>query len=128
MNGQGSPEPIATFYVIRNERGEYYSTRWNRSWVKDLIDARVYAAAGPARGKITRISNENMSAPVPELVELIVREVNIVDQKDRVAQARLNKQLEIENRQKAKALWDLNEAKRALSEAQAKIEKLTKRN
>lgn len=120
--------PIATFYAVRNSKGEFYRTYaqgGRRSgWVKELTDARLWTTIGPARGKITALSNEHPRDPVPELVEFVVREINVVDQQARVAEARAKKQLEVENRKKAQAEWELQQAQRDLAAAQAKIDKL----
>lgn len=124
--------PIATFYAVRNVQGEYYRTYaqgGRRSgWVKDLTDARLWTTIGPAKGKITALSNERPKEPVPELVEFVVRELNVVDQSARVAAAKVKKQLEVENRKKAHAEWELQQAQKALTEAQAKINRLTRGN
>lgn len=59
-------------------------------WVKDLTDARLWTTIGPVKGKITALSNERPKDPVPELVEFIVREVNVVDQNASSPRARTN--------------------------------------
>jgi hypothetical protein len=124
-----APKPVlATFYMVRNDKGEYYRTYaqgGRRSgWVKELADGRLWTTKGPAQGKITALSNERPNAPVPELIEFVVHEVKVVDQKERVAKARLKRQ---EEKLKNEAYWKkvaVVEAEKELAEAQRKLEKL----
>jgi len=120
-------EPLATFYAVRNDKGEYYktySTNSRRKWVKDLKDAKLWTREGQAKGKITAFTNEFPKAPVPELVEFIVREVNIVDQKERVAQTRQKKATKDAEREASHKQWLVKEAEYELKIAKANLEKL----
>ena len=122
--------PLATFYAVRNAKGEFYRTYAQggrgSGWVKELTDARLWTTIGPAKSKITTLSNQNPKDVVPELIEFIVREIKVVNQNARVAEAKVKKQIEIENRKKAHAERELQQAQKALVEAQAKINRLTK--
>ena len=119
---------LATFYMVRNDKGEYYRTYaqgGRRSgWVKELSDGRLWTTKGPAQGKITALANERPKEPVPQLVEFVVHEVKVVDQQDRVAKARLKKQ---EEKLRNEAYWKkvaVVEAEKELAEAQRRLEKL----
>jgi hypothetical protein len=130
MSNQEQSAPIATFYAIRNDKGEYYRTYaqggQRSGWVKNLTEGRVWTTVGPARGKITALSNESPKNQVPELIEFVVREVNVVDQKMRVAESRVKKQLELQNRKKTTAELELQQALRAVVTAQTKVDSLIK--
>lgn len=120
--------PIATFYAVRNNKGEYYRTYaqgGRRSgWVKELTDARLWTTIGPAKGKITALSNEHPKDPVPELIEFVVREVNVVDQKARVAQAKVKKAREDAERVERQRLYELQYAQSEFDKAKSRLDKL----
>lgn len=123
-----SDAPLAIFYAVRNDKGEYYRTYaqgGRRSgWVKELTDARLWTTIGPAKGKITALSNERPKEPVPELVEFIVREVNIVDQTQRIADAKVKKARdEAEAAARCKQA-ELQFAQAEYDRARARLEKL----
>lgn len=123
------PKPVlATFYMVRNSQGEFYRTYaqgGRRSgWVKELSDGRLWTTKGPAQGKITALANERPMAAVPELVEFVVHEVRVVDQKERVAKARLKRQ---EEKLRNEEYWKkaaLVEAQKELDAATARLRKL----
>ncbi len=120
-------EENLTFYVIRNEEGKYYKTYKNYSragWVEDIASARIYAKESMPRGKVTVYSNQNPKEPIPEIVEMKVGEVKVIDQKARVAQAKLKKAHEVAERKKFERTWELKAAQERLREAEREIERL----
>lgn len=121
-------EPLAVFYAMQNEYGEYYRTNKSGSggarWVKDLKAARLWTTAGQARSKITTYSNENPKAVVPELVEFIVTEVRVVDQKARVAASREKKAIEQAAARARIEQWHLARAEEAYQRAKRELEKI----
>lgn len=118
---------LATFYAVRNQKGQFYRTYdKNRSsgWKDKLEDARLWTTLSPARSKVTALANEYPNLPVPELVEFIVREVNVVDQRERVAKTRQKKQ---EEKARNEEYWKkaaVVEAQKELEAVQAKLKKL----
>lgn len=121
-----SPSSL-NLYAIRNDKKEWFRTATPGhppAWVKDLADARIYAKLSSARSKVTAWANEHKKSPVPALVELVVTEQRIVDQQDRLAEVRRKKQLEIEERKQVQARQQLENAKRDLAEAQARVMRL----
>lgn len=122
-----SPAPLATFYMVRNEKGEYYRTYAQSrcsGWVKDLKDGRLWTSLGPAKGKITNLANSYPKLPVPELVEFVVTEVRVVDQTERVAQAKVKKAEEEAKRNAWIKQERLKDAQAEFDRAQAKLNKL----
>lgn len=122
------PAPLATFYAVRDpSSGKFYrtySTHHSSGWIDKLEDARLWTRAGQAKSKITALSNEGKFTP--ELVEFIVTEVKVVDQKERVAQAKVEKA-----RKEAERLaWIKNErlrqAQSEYDKAKDRLEKLKK--
>jgi hypothetical protein len=124
------PGPVvATFYAVRNEKGQFYRTYdKNRSsgWKDELEDAKLWTRIGPAKSKITALSNENPKLPVPELVEFVVREVKVVDQRARVAVAKEKREREEAERARAHKQQQFVDAQYELARAQARVEKLKK--
>jgi hypothetical protein len=118
-------EPLAVFYAVRNDKGEYYRMYdKNRStgWKKDLADAKLWTRIGPAKGKITALSHGK--GPIPELVEFIVREVRVVDQRVRVAEAKRKLEEEEIKRQAAIKALRLQAAQSDYDRAKSRLEKL----
>ena len=124
------PKATLLLYAIRNSKGEYFRAKGRdgygkKSWVPDLIDAKLYAKVSQARARITYFANNNpQKLPVPELIEFKAVEERVIDETDRVRDAKRKKELEVENRKKAQAKWELEQAQKQLAAAQAKIDKL----
>jgi hypothetical protein len=88
-------KPLAVFYAIRNEKGQYWRTYdkyRSPGWKDNLEDAKLWTRIGPAKAKITALSHGK--GPVPELVEFVVREVRVVDQNARIAEFRKKQEAE----------------------------------
>lgn len=116
------------FYAIRNKMGLWYRTyAKNRSagWVKDLGDARIYTKVTPARSKITALANEARGLTPPVLIEIVVGKMIVIDQMERIEDARKRKLQE----QARKHAWtkeaQLMRAQKEFNEAQARLAKLT---
>ena len=75
---QATPMPLAKFYAVRNDKGQYYRTYSRRSspagWEDKLEDASVYSRVGPARGLATRLCKRKTIV----VVELVVTQVNVI--------------------------------------------------
>lgn len=128
------PKATLMLYAIRNSKGEFFRAKGRdgygkKSWVPDLIDAKLYSKVSQARARVTYFANNNpQKLPVPELVEFKAVEHRIIDERVRVADAKRKKELEVERRKKEHAEWELEQAKKSLEEAQKKIERLTRGN
>lgn len=122
--------PTITLYAIRNSKGEWFRAKGRdgygkKTWNEDLNIAKLYTKLSQARARVTFFANNYKDFPVPQLVEFQATQVRVVDETERVAKAKLKKQLEVENRKKIHAEVELKHAQAALAEAKAKIKKLT---
>ena len=119
------PKPLATFYAVRHPDGkQYYRTRLHNQaagWKPNLEDARLWTKLGTARSNITALSRPGF---VPDLVEFVVTEVRVVDQKERVAKAKAERDRKEAERVAAEKKWRLEQAERELAAAQRRVEKL----
>lgn len=115
------------FYVIRNDAGQFYKTRTSSRrarWVDELSTARIYGKESMARAKVTTYANENPKKPVPEIVEMHVIKVIVVDQKDRVADAQVKKLREEAEHAAVRKKRDLEDAAKQFDEARKRLERL----
>lgn len=88
--------------------------------------AKLYTKIAQARGRVTYFANNARGLPVPELVEIVATEAHVVDEADRVTDAKRKKAVAVAKHKEREARWELECAQRQLAEAQAKIERLTR--
>jgi hypothetical protein len=125
-----APEPpLAIFWAIRNEKGEYFKTGTSSSsprWVKDLGLARIYSKLGPARGKVTALANLDWNAdnPIADIVEFVVNDVRVIDQKERVAKSQAKKAHKEADRKIRTMQVTFEDAQREFNEARARLNAL----
>lgn len=122
----GAPVPeMYTFYAVADNQ-DLKKARWYRtySWrkgsgfVDSLDNAKIWTKRRLAQAKCT-----NLGVGV-FLVEFIAGKVNIIDQRECLAQAAEKKRLEEERRRQLAAKRELADAKRALKAVQDKVNKL----
>lgn len=56
-------------------------------WIDGVKTARIYTHQSPAKAQVTYWKNHYPEYETPKLVELIISEINIIDQKDRAEKA-----------------------------------------
>ena len=123
------PKATLMLYAIRNSTGEFFRAKgrsgYGKSWVPDLIDAKFYAKVSTARSRVTYFANNNpKKLPVPELIEFKVTEVRVIDETDRVKDAKRKRDIEEARRQKAVQEQLIEHAKYEIEQAQARLRKL----
>jgi hypothetical protein len=123
------PKPVlATFYAVRHPDGKRfyrtYSKTHSAGWVATLEDGRLWTKLGTARSNITALSRANF---VPDLVEFVIREVNIVDQKERVAKAKAEKDRKEAERLAEAKRCEYEDIVKQIARLQAKLPKLMAR-
>lgn len=87
----------------------------------DLNNAKTWTKAGPAKARITALS---ANGPVPDLVELFVTAVNVVNQEKRVAAFKAKKDRESAAYIAARKEQMLLDAERDLDLATARLKKV----
>lgn len=60
---------------------------YGETWVTDMKSAKIYAKPGPAKTQVTFFAKKFPELPVPELVELVVTDIRVIDQVARVKKA-----------------------------------------
>lgn len=115
-------------YAVQNEKGQYFRTKGfnggGNTWVDDINKAKIYPKIGGARGTITWFANNYPEYPTLKLLKLTVSNVEVLDETERVNKAKAKKVREEAEREKRNAEWQMEQAKKQLADAQAKINKL----
>ena len=130
MYGRGDSviEPLMTVYAVRNKDGEYFRAKGyggsGDTWVDSLKKARIYPKPGPARAQVTFFANNWPEFGVPELVELRVTEVVVLNEDKRVKKSQYRKEKEKAERAKRHAEWEHQKAQKQLKEAQETLRRL----
>jgi hypothetical protein len=116
-------------YAVRNHEGKFFRAKgqsgYGETWVDDINKAKIYPRIGPARSVVTYFANSGAKLPVPELLELTVTGVKVLDESKRVKKAQEKKIKDIANQAKWEAERKIADANRQLQEAQATIKRLT---
>ena len=117
-----------TVYAVRNKDGEYFRAKGycgsGDTWVDSLKKARIYPKPGPARAQVTFFANNWPEFGVPELVELRVTEVVVLNEDKRVKKSQYRKEKEKAERAKRHAEWEHQKAQKQLKEAQETLRRL----
>ena len=127
-HGAPTPDEIK-LYALRNSKGEYLRARGRngsgKSWVPDLLDAKFYTKVSQARSRVTYFSNNNpQKLPVPQLIEFKVVETKVIDETERVKDAKRKKELEAERKKERQAKQEIETAEKVLRDAQARLNRL----
>jgi hypothetical protein len=119
-----------TVYAVRNKDGEYFRAKGyggsGDTWVDSLKKARIYPKPGPARAQVTFFANKWPEFGVPELVELRVTEVVVLNEDKRVKKSQDRKEREIAEQEMRHAEWEQQQAQKQLKEAQETLRRLGK--
>src|SRR4051812_10241290 len=83
---------MPSIYAVRNLAGQWFRRKgfagYGGTWVDDFARARIYTKIGGARGVITFFANAHPEYPAPDLVELVIGEMKVLDETTRVNKAR----------------------------------------
>jgi hypothetical protein len=120
-------EELALF-AVQNNQGQWFRAKGfgghGNTWVDDFQKAKVYPKIGQARSRITFFATNYPTYPAPKLVKLVISEVMVIDETDRVEKAkkkRVNREARQELRRKQYSLKlaqdDLERAQKRLQEA-----------
>jgi hypothetical protein len=118
-------------YAIRREDGKWFKSRkcgwhdWDRGqWVDLIDDAKIFTKEGQAKSSVTWVANNSTPKEVPELVEFELVMSAIIDQKDRVAKAKKDKERRELEYQKAHIQRDLEFARKEYDRVKENLRKL----
>lgn len=116
------------FYVVVNSDGQFFRRKgyrggYGKTWVDDLLTARVYVRIGQARSIVTFFANHYKNYPPPSIVRLVISasEIQVIDEAERVKQARLRKEKLLQTREVRQRKSALERAKRDLEDAQRRL-------
>lgn len=80
------------FYGVMNSEGKLFRAKGyndsDETWVDDITKARFYGKPGPARTQISFFANRYLNYPAPQLIEVSVGEVKVLDETKRIEKAR----------------------------------------
>lgn len=115
-------------YAVRNDEGKWFRAKGRsgrgNTWVDELKNARIYNKLSPARATVTFFANHYKEYKTPELVKLVVSDVVVIDETERVEKAKEKKRVADENREVRVKKWELERAQNALEEAKKRLEAL----
>lgn len=119
------------FYAIRNRDGQWLRAKGygggGKSWVDDIIDAKVYLKKRAARTQITWWSSHHPGYGIPELIELVCTKGVILEDENKRVEKSIQKKKEEKVRMEInRKKWDIERAERELKEAQERYNNLRK--
>lgn len=89
---------ILSLYAVRNKKGQYFKNigygGHGKSWVDSLDKARIYTKIGQARSRVTWWAENFPDYGAPELIELVIEKINVVDDSENILK---NKKKKIQN-------------------------------
>jgi hypothetical protein len=114
-------------YAVRNRDGLWFRSRgiggYGETWVAELQDAKLYSRIGPARSRVTFFAARWPEYGTPDVVELSLSGMRVLDETKRAAKAIERKRTEKEEREVRERAYELKSAERALEDAKARLEK-----
>lgn len=120
-------------YAVRNEKGQWFRRKGyggsGDTWVDDFAKARIYSRIGPARGVISFFANNYTDYPAPQLIQLEINKLTVLDEKSRIQKAQFNKKkrsLEHDIRCKEYQIQRLTDDKNELERLKAELLPLQK--
>lgn len=118
-------------YAVRSRDGKWFRNvgfghayRGGKGWVEELQNAKLYAKIGQARSRITFFARRYPDYGVPDLVELTMGSMRVIDETARVEKVTKRKAQEVLNAEKRRINYELEEALRKKDEYDARIKKL----
>lgn len=90
------------FYAVRSKDGKWFRSKGydysgmnsKKSWVDNIVDAKIYAKPGPAKAQVTFWATNYPQFGVPDLVQITVGKCIYLDQEDRVKKVQHKKAIE----------------------------------
>ena len=116
-------------YTVQNSKGQWYRSKGygghGDSWIDNFDGAKIYGKIGPARRVVGYFANNWPTFPTPNIVELSIDNMTVIDESVRVAKQKLAKKKAEKNRELhrlatnlKRAQEDFEVAKRRLNDVQ----------
>jgi hypothetical protein len=117
-------------YAVRNHEGRWFRSKgfggYGNSWVDEIQKAKVYTRIGQARSRVTYFANAHNDIPAPQLVELAVTQVSLVDESERIEKVKERKRTEKQRKAVRLAKEKRLRAEKEFERAKAELERLSK--
>jgi hypothetical protein len=115
-------------YIVRNQEGKYCRTKgyggYGSTWVDDILKAKVYTKLSGARTRVGYFANAWPQYGVPSIIKLMVTEVEVLDEADRVAKSREDKRKKKLAREASIQRAKLRHAQESYDRAKKELDKL----
>lgn len=116
------------FYVVRNSDGDFFRAKgyggYGKTWVSEIIKARVYTKIGPARAAVSYFANHYPEYPMPTILKMGVGAVEVINEAERVEKQKIKKQEAEERRKQRQAKRNLERAKKEFEDSKRRLELL----
>jgi len=107
---------VVTLYAVRNREGKWFRSKgyggYGDTWVADVAKAKLYTKIGQARGRVSFFASKWPEHGVPDIVEFMATETQVLPEAGRVAEVSIRKAEQ--------------EARRAVRQKQAEIDRATR--
>lgn len=116
----GKPEEtVLILYAVQNYEGKFFKakgySRYGESWVDNIQKARIYPNISPAKACVTYFAKHNpYDLPIPEILELVVVQAQIIDQNKTVSEINSKKESKSKNSQLKKLQNELEKIKKEI--------------
>ena len=124
-------EPILTMYAVKSKDGKWLRAKGycgsGKSWVTSLQAAKLYGRPGPARAQITFWAKHYPKFGIPDLVELRITEMVVLDESAMVKNKIHKSEVRIEQEKLREAKWELEEAEKKRNELTKRISDLKRK-
>lgn len=117
-------------YIVVNQEGKFFRAKGMNgrgdSWVEDINSARIYTKLNPARSVVTFFASKYPTFGIPQIHELSVSNVTVLDETKRVEKILKKKAEEKAKQEKMVLNHRIEHAKFQIKKAQQELEELIK--
>ncbi len=119
---------LLTMYAIRNKEGKWYHRKgycgYGDSWVDDIKQARIFGTLRPARGQVSYWALNYPDFGIPDIIQLDVDNLKVLDETERINKVKEKKQREEENAEVWRTKHEFEQAKANYEKAQKELDRL----
>jgi hypothetical protein len=125
-------ETMLKLYAVRNKDGKWMRSKGyegsGEKWVDDLKKAKIYPKPGPARAQVTYWAENYPEFGVPDLVELHVNEVVVINEDMRVEKSIKDKVLKHERLELDRKQREIDRLSEELASNKKRLNELRSKN